>query len=77
MFRVYDNNKPARYPEYTVDPSWKNCDFETLEQATSYAIHWLGDWSTKAHHYALLLNKKCWYGNNNFIEIREIERIKI
>lgn len=42
MFKVYDNSKPAKYPDHNVDPSWDNCEFETFEDAHRYANYWLG-----------------------------------
>ena len=42
MFRVYDNGRPARYPECRVDPSWNTYQFDAWGEALSYALHWLG-----------------------------------
>lgn len=41
MFVVYDNNKPARYPFYKVDPEWGCCEFNLLDKAVEYANRWL------------------------------------
>jgi hypothetical protein len=45
MFKVYENNKPARYPEQNVSPSWKNNEFNTLIEAQQYLDKWLGIYS--------------------------------
>ncbi len=39
---VYQNNKPAKYPEIDVHESWSNCTFDTLQEAQEYAAHWSG-----------------------------------
>lgn len=41
MFAVFDGNKPAKYPEHEVDPSWSNNVFDTFEEARKYAWMWL------------------------------------
>lgn len=41
MFAVYDNNRPAKYPEIAVDKSWDNNTFATFEEAHKYVRHWL------------------------------------
>ena len=42
-FSVYDNGKPAKYPECKVNYSWDNNTFNTFEEAQKYARMWLGE----------------------------------
>jgi len=42
LFKVLNNGKPARYPDFNVDPSWGNNQFYTLYSAIDYASRWLG-----------------------------------
>jgi len=42
VFSVYDNGRPAKYPDSKVDPSWNNNTFDTFEEALEYAHMWLG-----------------------------------
>lgn len=44
-FKVYDNGKPAKYPECKVNKKWSNNSFDTFQEALQYAHHWLGDFS--------------------------------
>ena len=45
MFAVFDNNKPAKYPECQVDPSWDKNEYETFQEAVDYAVKWLGKYA--------------------------------
>lgn len=42
MYQVFDNNKPAQYPDHKVHPSWNRSTFVRLGEARNYAIKWLG-----------------------------------
>jgi hypothetical protein len=42
MFTVYDSNKPAKYPDHSVDPSWHTASFKTMTEAVAHAKNWLG-----------------------------------
>ena len=44
QYCVYDNGKPARYPDCKVDDSWDNNVFFTFDEAFAYARNWLGEW---------------------------------
>ncbi len=44
-YQVLDNNKPAQYPDHSVDRSWKNSIFDTFEEAEKYCKKWLGVYS--------------------------------
>jgi hypothetical protein len=69
MFVVYDNNKPARYPEHNVHYSWQCNTYDTFEQALSYARKWLWPYGEGV---VLKLNKPWDYsGYGDMIEIRE------
>ena len=41
-YTVFDTDKPAKYPEHKVDPSWDNATYGTFEEALTYAKLWLG-----------------------------------
>lgn len=41
-FAVYDNGRPAKYPEIKVHKSWTNNKFNTFEEALAYTLNWLG-----------------------------------
>jgi len=41
-YSVYDNGKPAKYPDIKVDMSWVNNKFNTFDEALTYARNWLG-----------------------------------
>ena len=41
-YAVYDNGRPAKYPEVAVHSSWDNNRFDTFEEALDYARNWLG-----------------------------------
>ena len=69
MFAVYDNGKPAKFPECKVDKSWSNNEFETFDAAVEYANKWLGPYGGEL----LVLGKPNDYsGYGDVIEIREI-----
>lgn len=70
MFQVFDNDKPAQYPNCNVDSSWSNSVFTTFADACNYAKNWLGVyWDGKR----LELNKSYDYsGCGDNLEIREI-----
>jgi hypothetical protein len=42
MYQVFDNGKPAQYPDHPVHPSRDNSTFETLREALVHAWKWLG-----------------------------------
>jgi hypothetical protein len=42
IYAVYDNERPAKYPEIAVDPSWNNNRFNSFDEALKYARNWLG-----------------------------------
>ena len=69
MYQVFDNNKPAQQPYHSIDKSWSNSKFSTLEEAQEYAKHWLGMYSPD--QYLSLNEKYDLYGS--IIEIREVE----
>lgn len=73
MFRVYDGDLPARYPEVQVDPSWSNCDFPTFEEAKEYASKWLGIYGPFPDVF--LAGDRYYYtGYGDFVIIREAQQ---
>lgn len=72
MYRVFDNNKPARYPDCKVDPSWSQCDFNTFEEAQAYANNWLGVFGGVVLEEGVPLD---YSGYGSYIEIRKLEII--
>jgi hypothetical protein len=42
VYAFFENNKPAKYPDHKVHPSWKNNEFATLEECQKYATKWMG-----------------------------------
>lgn len=43
-YAVYDNNRPAKFPDINVHPSWSNNEFATFNEALVYAKKWLGEY---------------------------------
>ena len=70
MYKVFEDGKPAQYPDFDVHPSWDCCEFETFEDAVAYARHWLGP---SAEGAIFNLNEPWDYGYGSTIEIREIK----
>lgn len=71
MFTVYDGDKPAKFPEHPVHPSWHTASFKTKVEAVAHANNWLGrtyegvlpkDWDGAPVDYS---------GCGDVIEIRE------
>lgn len=74
-YTVYDNGKPAKYPDCKVHPSWDNCNFSTIEEARIYAQKWLGSYGTGLE---LIVNIPSDYsGEGDTIEIRELNTGKL
>ena len=74
-FVVYDNGKPARYPEFNVHPLWSKCVFNSFDEALIYVCHWLGAVSSASLPDNWNGSPICylrWYGDT--IEIRKEER---
>jgi len=44
-FEVFDGDKPAKYPDIKVHPSWSNNVFFSFVDAEAYALNWLGCYS--------------------------------
>lgn len=43
MFAIYDNDRPAKYPECKVDrKAWPNNKFKSFAEAREYVSRWLG-----------------------------------
>lgn len=42
QYKVYIDSKPAKYPDYTIDPKYNTNIFSTKEEAISYVNMWLG-----------------------------------
>lgn len=75
MLRLLDNNRPARFPEIKVDPSWKNCDFESLDELVDYADNWLGQHSpgkTLLRNYLGITERYPYGGNGDFLSIIKV-----
>lgn len=71
MFCVYDNNRPAKYPECAVHSSWNNNKFNTYQEAIGYVCNWLGEYAPE-YLSELELNVPYHYaGSNDTVEIRE------
>lgn len=45
MFQVFDNGKPAQYPDHKVHESWTRSAFTSFQEARDYAMRWLGEWA--------------------------------
>jgi hypothetical protein len=72
MFIVYDNHRPAKYPECNVDPSWANNQFATLAEARTYAKKWLGVYGESLQEEDLQVDIPYEYNTgNDSIIIRE------
>ena len=74
-YAVYDNDKPAKYPECGVHPSWANNSFDTLKAAIEYADKWLGCYSPGVEILmSQAVNQK--YEYNGFGDYRDYIEIK-
>lgn len=73
MFTVYDNGRKAKYPNCLVDPSWNQCEFETLDEAVSYAVKWVGDPGILNPSMMTANTEYDYSGYGDVIEIRETE----
>ncbi len=70
-FAVYDNGKPAKYPECNVHPSWDNNSFDSFEKAIEYTSTWLGMLGEDFIYPTIKLNEPYDYsGYGDLIEIR-------
>ena len=68
-YGVFDNNRPARYPEIKIHSSWKKNEYDTFADAHAYANKWLGEYGG----VVLLANTPWDYsGYGDVIEIREL-----
>jgi hypothetical protein len=73
MYRVLNNNKPARYPECKVHSSWKTCDYNKYSEALKYAKHWLGLYRTAVPAHMKIGVKYDFSGFGDTIEIAKIK----
>lgn len=69
-WHVYDNEKPAKWPECPVHSSWDNNKFESRKEAETYANKWLGGWGPAEFD----ADGKFEYGHGDIISIRFGER---
>jgi len=44
-YAVFDNGRPAKYPDCKVNKNWKINIFDTFDQAIQYLDKWLGSCS--------------------------------
>lgn len=71
IFRVCDNEKPARFPECQIHSSWKKCDYELFSEAQKYANQWLGEHGPLPENFSP--DEKFFYGGgDDYIIIRTI-----
>lgn len=72
-YAVYDDDRPAKFPECKVHPSWKNNVFDTLDEAAEYTHKWLDMYSPGIETLKEVALNKSWdySGYGSFIEITE------
>lgn len=72
-YGVFENNKPCKYPEHKVDPSWNNYLFDTFREAQEYAIHWMGNWAPLDKDVLELNTPYDISGYGDMLEIRVVQ----
>ena len=41
MYQVFEDDRPAQFPDFKVDPSWDKSVFPTFDEALIYARKWI------------------------------------
>lgn len=70
-YQVFENDKPAQYPDIKVHSSWSQSKFSTLEEAQIYLNKWLGPYGDPDDR--IPLGKRFYYcGVGDFVVIEEV-----
>lgn len=72
MFAVFENDKPAKYPECNVHKSWSNNEFDEWNDAVAYALDWLGYGNESVSNAPFEPNVPFYYSDSHFVVIKEI-----